>query len=111
MCSSCFGQYPQRRHIDFESSWDGPVIKDGIMGENGEISQRVPVSIDELIVCEDCIEAAAKMLGMSKKHADKLRELETRVLQAEERALGLQVHNEQMAAALSTKPQRQRVVA
>jgi hypothetical protein len=26
MCSACFGQYPDRNHVDFEAAWDGPVI-------------------------------------------------------------------------------------
>lgn len=110
-CSACYGQYVTRRHIDFESSWDGPVISEGIMGENGVIAQRVPVSIDELVICEDCLSAAARMLGMDFKHAEKLKELRDAVQAAEERARGLEVHNQQMAAALASKPTRQKVAA
>lgn len=54
MCSACFGQYPDRHHIDFGASWDGPVL-DG--------AHRV--SIDELIICENCIEIAASLFGLT----------------------------------------------
>ena len=54
MCSSCFGQYPHRKHIDFGASWDGPVLQ----GAH-------PVSIDELILCETCVRAAAKLLRLT----------------------------------------------
>lgn len=47
-CSCCFQQQPTKIHIDFQVAWDGPVInEDGL---------RVP--IDDLYLCEDCIESA-----------------------------------------------------
>lgn len=47
-CSCCFQQQPTKLHIDFEVAWDGPVInEDGL---------RVP--IDDLYLCENCIESA-----------------------------------------------------
>lgn len=46
-CSMCFQQQPQKLHIDCQVAWDGPVInEDGL---------RVP--IDDLYLCEDCIES------------------------------------------------------
>lgn len=56
VCSSCGGQYPQRTHIDFVASWDGPVLKDVAGGVN--------VSIDELIICDECIRTAAAFLEL-----------------------------------------------
>lgn len=32
-------------------------------GENGEINNRLPVTIDELVICEHCAAEAAKLLG------------------------------------------------
>jgi hypothetical protein len=29
-CSSCYGQYPQRRHVDFGASWDGRAHNDAL---------------------------------------------------------------------------------
>ena len=58
MCSSCYAQQPDKRHVDFSSSWDGPVLTTG--------SEQNPtrVSIDELILCEDCLATAAKVIGL-----------------------------------------------
>ena len=54
-CSSCHGQYPERQHVDFDAYWDGPVID-----ENNGMKQ----AIDDLIICEDCLKAAATLIGM-----------------------------------------------
>ncbi len=62
-CSSCFGQYVDRRHVDFEAAWDGPVIHDGVMTDEG-VTNRIPVSIDELVICEECLTHGAKLLGL-----------------------------------------------
>ena len=53
-CSSCFQAKPQMLHIDFEAAYDGPVINDG----------GIKVMIDDLVICEDCLSVAAKMVGM-----------------------------------------------
>jgi hypothetical protein len=47
-CASCFAQYPDKVHVDFESTWDGPVINND--GTN--------YSVDDLVICEDCMRAA-----------------------------------------------------
>lgn len=44
--------------VDFESSFDGPVIETG--GETG----RVPIAIDDLYLCEKCVRDAAGLVGM-----------------------------------------------
>lgn len=54
MCSGCFNQQPDKIHIDFGASWDGPVLQ----GAH-------PVSIDELILCERCVRIAAKLLHLT----------------------------------------------
>lgn len=55
-CSSCFNQNPKAVHVDFEVAWDGPVINtDGL---------RVP--IDDLYVCESCLESAYNRYRVSK---------------------------------------------
>ena len=52
-CAACF-QHSTDTHVDFEASYDGPVIeKDGI---------KTPV--DDLILCESCVRSAANLLGM-----------------------------------------------
>lgn len=53
-CSVCYGQYPERVHIDFEAAYDGPVIDEA----NG---MKHP--IDDLVVCDECLIGAAMLLG------------------------------------------------
>ena len=53
-CSCCFQAKPQTLHIDFEAAFDGPVI-------NNE--DNIKMSIDDLIICKDCLEAAAQIVG------------------------------------------------
>src|SRR5688572_31045862 len=55
-CSSCFNQQPQMTHIDFESAWDGPIIE----------GKTFKQPIDDLMICEACLEAAAELLGFVK---------------------------------------------
>lgn len=58
-CSCCFQQQPTKVHIDFMVAWDGPVInEDGL---------RVP--IDDLYLCEGCIEQAYNTYRVSKGYA------------------------------------------
>jgi hypothetical protein len=52
-CSSCFGQYPARAHVDFDAAWDGPVIGEGV-------TMHV---IDDLVICDECIKTAARLIG------------------------------------------------
>jgi hypothetical protein len=58
-CSSCFGQQPQARHVDFGAYWDGPVIEP----RNTENATE-QVQIDDLVICEDCLIRAASLLGL-----------------------------------------------
>jgi hypothetical protein len=53
-CASCYGQYTDRRHVDFGSSTDGAVLAgpSNIAGGKGQ-------SIDEVIICDECLTAAA----------------------------------------------------
>jgi hypothetical protein len=53
-CASCYGQYVDRRHVDFGASTDGAVLAgpSNIAGGKGQ-------SIDEVIVCDECLAAAA----------------------------------------------------
>jgi hypothetical protein len=53
-CSACFNQQPDKRHIDFDAAWDGPVID----AQNG-----MKQTIDDLVICQVCIESAARILG------------------------------------------------
>jgi hypothetical protein len=54
-CASCFGQYPDRRHIDFGAYWDGPVFA----RDEGDVAGGAPIAVDDLVICEECLRAAA----------------------------------------------------
>jgi hypothetical protein len=58
-CASCYGQYIDRRHVDFGASTDGAVLAgpSNIAGGKGQ-------SIDEVIVCDECLAAAAELIGL-----------------------------------------------
>ncbi len=68
-CASCFGAYPERRHVDFDAFYEGPVID-----EDSGLRQTV----DDLIICEECLRGAAKLLGFTHEQegAKRIEELE-----------------------------------
>lgn len=51
-CASCFGQYPERRHVDMEAYFDGPVLD----------ASGTKQAIDDLVLCEDCVREAAQLV-------------------------------------------------
>lgn len=51
-CASCFQAGGEKRYIDFEAAYDGPVIP----------GTPEPVPVDDLILCEDCLSAAFGIL-------------------------------------------------
>lgn len=59
-CASCYGQYTDRRHVDFGAAYDGPVLPSG-----AETKGVVGLVVDDLIVCEECLSAAAKLIGFA----------------------------------------------
>lgn len=81
-CSSCFGQYTERRHVDFSANYDGPVLQNVVGG--------VMTSIDELIICETCLTHAAKLIGLEPpgESQQELEQLRERLVEMSERHLG-----------------------
>lgn len=64
-CSACFGQYPERRHVDFDAACDRGYAETMTKGRSaGEPSNAVSVAMDDLILCEDCLKDGAYRLGM-----------------------------------------------
>lgn len=53
-CAACFQQKPDKVHVDFEAAFDGPVV---------EVSPGIKVTIDDLVICRDCLAAAASLIG------------------------------------------------
>lgn len=60
-CSVCFQQNPEMLHVDMEAAYDGPVL---------DIS-GVRHSIDDIVICEDCVRAAAAQLPESREQEER----------------------------------------
>lgn len=100
-CAACFGQYPQRTHVDFGSSYDGPMLP---AQENA--TGVVGVSIDELVICEECLRTAAQLLGLTDP-GQTTEQLEALTAQAEElteRLAGAMAYANKLETAIAAKP-------
>jgi hypothetical protein len=79
-CSSCFQAKPGTLHVDFDAAWDGPVLQDAV-------GEPITHTIDELVICESCLEEAAKLIGMDRTpDAARVKELEDQVASSTRRA-------------------------
>jgi hypothetical protein len=66
-CSVCFQQKPAEEHVDMESAYDGPILDhDGAR-----------LSIDNIVLCSECVRAAARLLPEQRLLADRVAHLET----------------------------------
>jgi hypothetical protein len=71
-CSSCYGQYPDRKHVDFGADYDGAVFE--TPGEN-----RSVYTVDDLILCDGCMANGVRALGWALEDPERTRALEARV--------------------------------
>jgi hypothetical protein len=106
-CSACYLAQPELRHVDFEAAWDGPMFPDGVANADGEIADHVPVSIDDLIICEHCLCAAAAHVGMADPdqtlaELEQLRDVNQTIA---EKNRGLEDYVATLEAAIKAKPQ------
>lgn len=94
-CSSCYAQQPEKQHVDFESSYDGPVIEG-----------TIKVSIDEMIVCEDCMRLAASLLGFVDDEGarEELGALRQEVANLEDRLAERLAYTDQLERTIASKP-------
>jgi hypothetical protein len=86
-CASCGGQYTDRRHVDFGAAYDGPTFP------AEDVAGGTVVTVDDLIVCEQCVRDAGRVLGLVDPDA------QTR--QLEQQASQLQTLSERLAGALA----------
>lgn len=96
-CSACFLSKPGLRHVDFDVAWDGPTFH--------QADDRPMVAIDDLVICEECLGAAAALLGLTDpgELGAQLEQLQAanRVLVEELR--GLEEYANRMEAAIVAK--------
>jgi hypothetical protein len=99
VCSSCGGQYVDRQHVDFNAAWDGPVM------DTSQVAGMVRVSIDELVICDECLRAAAKLLGLVDpgELAAENATLERRNQELVERTTGALQYVQKLEAALAER--------
>jgi hypothetical protein len=108
-CAACGGQYPERRHVDFGSAWDGPVINQLEVAVNG----ATPVQIDDLKVCESCIRDAAQTLKMDDISAPALQKVLTELdqVKAMNASQATLIENLQRAVAAKDAVRKQKALA
>ena len=61
-CAACYSAKPQLRHVDFGAAYEGPTFAASDM-EHPVVGGLV-VTVDDLIVCEECLALAAKVIGL-----------------------------------------------
>lgn len=80
-CASCFSQKPEAMHVDFNAAWDGPTFRGEVAGA------PIVVTVDDLVICEECLTAAAKLLP-DNLYAAELEQLEEENVGLRERLTG-----------------------
>lgn len=105
-CSGCFQAKPEMRHVDFDVAWDGPTVSDGVMGQDGEVLHTLHASIDDLVLCEDCLRDAGRLVGLTNPEqlAAELEQLQASNQVLVEKYRGLEEYAARMEAAVAAKP-------
>jgi hypothetical protein len=95
-CSACGCQDTGKRHVDFDAACDRGY-------GTGDV---VPVSMDDLIICETCLRAGAALVGMidDTEPLEKIATLEQRLSDEQKRADKAAAYAERMEQALAARP-------
>lgn len=72
-CAGCFGQYPDRVHVDYQSVFDGPQVDSS--------DPRSP-HVDWVVLCDDCVRAGYELLPEQSNQREHLK-LEVERLKAD----------------------------
>jgi hypothetical protein len=78
-CSACFQAGSDKHYIDFEAAYDGPVIP----------GSPEPVPVDDLILCEDCLQTAFVLLDPRGERRE-IERLESELEEADRHIEGLE---------------------
>jgi hypothetical protein len=101
-CSACGLQRPDRQHVDFDAAWDGPVVEGGLATGDGVV--RGPaVSIDELVICDECLTVAGRLIGLESVDQGYTASLEQQLADARTVNLELQSHVREQDRALQSR--------
>lgn len=93
-CSGCYGQYPDRAHIDFESAYDGPTTDAS--------NPRAP-KLDWVVLCEECVRAAHDRLP---NVVDRTLALRQRIDSLESELAETQRYADKLEDAMGSRPDR-----
>ena len=101
-CSACHGQYPERKHIDFDAAIDR-----GWYGND----HGTRITMDDLILCEECLRNGAELIGMMDTHAflDQKASLEHRLAREEKEREKAVEYADRMEQALQHRPESLKV--
>ena len=97
-CSACMLQDHTIRHIDFDSALD----RGFTYGEGGK------VQMDDLILCENCIKEASKLIGLVDEGSkdSKIREVEAAREAFKRERDSAQTYSDNLESAMDSRPQR-----
>jgi hypothetical protein len=92
-CAVCYQQNPDRIHVDTDAAYDGPLLD--VSGARH--------SVDDIVVCEDCVRAMASMLPESTVKDERIVALERAYKEALEYVALVQTGINQLSDALEKK--------
>lgn len=95
-CAGCFASKNGKRFVDLGAAYDGPTIRDAAGGRQ---------SIDDNIVCEDCIREAAWALMLDE---DPIAPVELRAAAAEKSAADWKRYAEGLERQAAARPEPRR---
>ena len=93
-CTGCHGQYPDRVHVDFNSAFEGPVI---------DSANPRTTRIDWLVLCEDCVRTAHRVLPNDERD-DEIERLNRQVAQLRQRAEEAETYADSLEDTLEKRP-------
>lgn len=103
-CAGCGGQYVDRRHVDFEAAWDGPVLNAlEVVTEGITVSQ-----VDDLVVCETCLRDAFRLLEFNALSDDERMDLTVENARLRAQNAGQARYIEQLERTVAAKPPERR---
>ena len=94
-CSACFNSQ-DIRHIDFDAACDRGYAND----------EAVPVAMDDLIICENCVREGARLLGMEDEtaNAGHISDLERKLDVKDKRLKQAERYSETLEDAFESRP-------
>ena len=96
-CAGCMNQQPELQHVDFDAACD-----------RGYGEGPLPVTMDDLILCENCVREGARLIGMEDTSltAAHVRNLEAKADTLEKRLKQAERYADAMEMALDERPEK-----